>query len=136
MAGGRPSEYTSEMADRICDLIASGESVSKIAGFAGIPVQDTIYRWIREHAEFSEKYTRAREQQAEVLAEQIVSIADDESKDVDGDAVKRSHLRVEARKWVAAKLLPKKYGDKLDLNVSGELALADRVKRARERSNG
>ena len=84
---------------------------------------------------FLSKYTRAREQQAETLADQIISIADDDSedaifvegKDGTGDTafpkanrefIQRSHLRVEARKWIASKLLPKKYGDRKEHNVN------------------
>jgi hypothetical protein len=61
------------------------------------------------------RYTRAKELQAENLAEEIIEIADGESEDV-----QRDRLRVESRKWVAAKLLPKKYGEKLDVTSQGD----------------
>jgi hypothetical protein len=84
--------------------------------------------------DFLEKYVRAREMQAEILADQIISIADDESEDIifvegndtsgvtaipkaNREFIQRSNLRVEARKWVAAKLLPKKYGDRKEVKV-------------------
>lgn len=69
---------------------------------------------------FTEQYTRAREAQAEFYADQIVDIADGvlpARGDVD---VQRDRLRVESRKWVAAKLLPKKYGDKITQEVTGK----------------
>ena len=89
-----------------------------------MPAERTVYNWLAESDHpFLQRYTRAREIQAERLADEIVSIADDEAKDVPGDAVRRSHLRVESRKWVAAKLLPKKYGDKIQQEVTGNLGL-------------
>ena len=86
----------------------------------------------------SERYARAREQQAEILADQIISIADDDSEDIifvegndasgmtaipkaNREFIQRSNLRVEARKWVAAKLLPKKYGDKKEVKVDATI---------------
>lgn len=80
---------------------------------------------MRKHPEFLSNYTRAREDQADTLADEIVAIADDGTNDtykneegfelVNHDVIARSRLRVEARKWVAAKLKPKKYGDRVDL---------------------
>jgi len=127
--------YSDEVAMSICEQIAQGKSVRAICSDDSMPAMSTVFKWLNDIPQFSEHYARAREQQAEAFAQELIEIADDESGDVKGDAVRRSQLRVETRKWVASKLLPKKYGDKLDLNVSGELALADRVKRARERSN-
>ena len=63
--------------------------------------------------EFAEQYARAREVQAETLADEIVSIADE-----DGDP-QRQRLRVDARKWVASKLKPKRYGDKVTNEHTG-----------------
>ena len=50
------------------------------------------------------------------------------------DMLEHRKLRIDARKWLAAKLLPKVYGDKLDVNVSGELQLAERISKARKRN--
>jgi hypothetical protein len=78
------------------------------------------------HPEFAEQYARARELQAERFADDIIEIADDKSEDVYGElempnsvAVARAKLRIDSRKWIASKLLPKKYGDKLQTEVSG-----------------
>jgi hypothetical protein len=134
---GRPALYSKEKSDLICKLIASGQPLTKICSLENMPCMSTVMNWLWQDSlhreDFLERYTRAREQQAEILADQIISIADDDSEDaifVDGkdgtgltafpkanrEFIQRSHLRVEARKWVAAKLLPKKYGDKLALS--------------------
>ena len=99
-----------------------------------MPAKASVFRWLGLHKEFSDQYARAREEQAEALADEIVSIADEQEATVrthdgmtevtfDSVAVARNRLRVDARKWVASKLKPKKYGDKLDIDqkVSGEL---------------
>jgi hypothetical protein len=94
-----------------------------------MPGVSTVYRWLSDKPEFRDMYARAREDQADTLADQIVEIADQKEGDygVDGDGVlvantdhiQRAKLRVDARKWVAAKLKPKKYGDKLSTEHSG-----------------
>lgn len=111
---GRPSKYTEAKADAICSLIAAGKSVRAISQESGMPSESTIYLWLASEALFSEKYARAREQQADVYAQEIVTIADD-AKDA-----QIARLQVDARKWAASKLAPKKYGDKLDLNHGGQ----------------
>lgn len=94
-----------------------------------MPAVSTVYLWMAKHIEFSESYARAREDQADTLADQILEIADDGRNDtytddegkefVNHDVINRSRLRVDARKWVAAKLKPRKYGDKVSTELSG-----------------
>jgi hypothetical protein len=106
-----------------------------------VPAASTIFKWLTENEDFAEQYARAREAQADTLADEILDIADDGSNDYmgedkayDGDAVQRSKLRVDARKWVAAKLKPKKYGDKLDLTSGGEkIGLPAEIEASRRR---
>jgi len=109
----RPSDYTDEIATEICRRLALGESLVKICEEDGFPVQSTVYLWLQRHKEFSEKYTRARDQQADVLAEQTVTIADETN-----DPAK-ARLQIDARKWFASKVAPKKYGDKIAQELSG-----------------
>ncbi|WP_210236257.1 terminase small subunit protein [Ochrobactrum sp. CGA5] len=133
---GRPSDYTQEIADLICERIADGESLRTICDDQGMPSRTTVFKWLSRFNEFADQYARAREAQADTLFDEILSIADDgrndwmEKTNKDGEvigevfnkeAVQRSSLRVEARKWMAGKLRPKKYSEKLDLNVSGSL---------------
>jgi hypothetical protein len=134
--GGRPTTYSEEIANVICERLADGESLKAICEDKGMPSKSAVFNWLAAHSEFVDKYARAREAQADSLFDDILTIADDgrndwmEKKNADGEAIgwqengeaiRRSQLRIEARKWMAGKLKPKKYGDKLDLNVSGSL---------------
>lgn len=125
MAGGRPSDFTQEIADEICERLSRGESLRAITGADRddfMPGQTTVYRWLDENEEFRKQYARARELQADHYAEEIVDIADgrDDWKPTADEAAQaivrdpqRDRLRIDARKWVASKLAPKKYGDKI-----------------------
>jgi hypothetical protein len=121
MPGGRPSDYTPAIADEICTRLANGESLRAICASDRddfIPHIGTVLRWVGQHEDFREQYARAREIQAETMADEIIGIADDADIDA-GAGVAKARLQVDARKWVASKLLPKKYGDKLQQEVSG-----------------
>jgi uncharacterized transporter YbjL len=88
-----------------------------------------VFRWLESNETFREQYARAREAQADTLADEILEISDDGSNDwmtragkdqelawqLNGEHVQRSRLRVDSRKWFASKVAPKKYGDKLEL---------------------
>jgi hypothetical protein len=126
---GRPSDYTMDIAVDICSRLAQGEPLTKICRDEDKPHVSTVYRWIAALPDFRDMYARAREDQADTLADEIIAISDDGGNDTyeteDGkvltnqDIVARSRLRVDARKWVAAKLKPKKYGDKIETEHSG-----------------
>lgn len=114
---GRPSVYTPELADEICARLANGESLRAICASDRddfIPHIGTVLRWVAEDETFREQYVRAREIQAETLADDIISIADGPKGADDSIKTARDRLRVDSRKWVASKLLPKKYGDKVE----------------------
>ncbi len=139
MPGGRPSDYSQEVADAICERIADGESLRDICAGEDMPNKATVFRWLGKHQEFSDQYARAREEQAESFADEMVAIADEQvtmvradkhgtkADDDDGNtevifdatAVARNRLRVDTRKWVASKLKPKKYGDKSTTELTG-----------------
>jgi hypothetical protein len=120
---GRPSTYSEKTVTVICARLAAGESLSAICRDEGYPTIVTVYAWLMKHETFFKMYTRAREEQADTLADEIVAIADDGKNDTyvddDGiertnqDVIQRSKLRVDARKWVAAKLKPRKYGERV-----------------------
>ena len=121
--GGRPSIYTEELVDELMARIASGESLRTIAKQPHMPSVVTIFEWMRTKEGFSKRYAIAKEEQADALVEEMLDIADNGTNDwmaseeedggvrYNGDAVQRSRLRVDTRKWCAAKLKPKKYGD-------------------------
>lgn len=124
-ANGRPPmEFNQHHADLLTGEIATcPESLASItkrlqAGHEGFPSIPTIYRWLRENAGFAEEYARCKSDQSDLLIDELLSIADDDSGDCDGStSVQRAKLRVEARKWIASKLKPKAYGDRLDISA-------------------
>jgi len=128
---GRPSLYTEALATEICRRLAEGESLRAICADKAMPAISTVMGWLFDgnHDEFLEQYARAREAQAEIRADEIVDIADDDTNDFTADKegklvansehIQRSRLRVDARKWIAAKLLPKRYGDKVQHTGDG-----------------
>ncbi len=81
--GGRPRKYSEEMAAEICERLAAGEALIKITRDPHLPFHSTVYSWVIDDLEgFASRYARAREIQAEMIAEEIESISDDESKDI------------------------------------------------------
>ena len=106
---GRPSDYTEEEADRICAWIAEGRSLRSYCRLEHRGL-DTVYRWLRERKDFRERYARAHDDRADSLADEIVDIAD-EAASGSMEEIQAARLRVDARKWVASKLKPTKWGD-------------------------
>lgn len=133
MSTGRPTLYSEELAETICTRIASGESLNRICKSEGMPTLVSVYNWLHKDAAFFNKYAKAREDQADTLSDEILDIADEDpatriqGKDeearviVDSAAVAHQRLRVDARKWVASKLKPKKYGEAQRIEMGGEI---------------
>lgn len=124
--------YTHEIAETILERLADGEGLIAICRDAGMPSDGAVRHWVEsDHDGFATKYTRARARGYERLADEILELSDDSRRDVrvgedgreivDHEVVARSRLRVDSRKWLLSKLLPKTYGDKLDLNHAGAL---------------
>lgn len=105
---GRPSSYSQEMAERICSLIADGLSLRKVCEADDMPDKETVRRWLIADEAFRAQYARARDEQADFYADELVEIADTE------DDPAKARVRVDARKWVASKLKPKKYGERIE----------------------
>jgi hypothetical protein len=124
MPRGRPSIYSQELADRICERLVAGESIRAICSDDGMPTWPAISKWLNEKPEFAIQYARAREDQAEALADRIIEIADDENIDAH-----HKRIMVDARKWVASKLKPKRYGDRAEVEHSGSVGLTVNVVR-------
>jgi len=121
---GRPSRYSDETAAEICDRLAAGESLNAICRDEHMPHERTIRRWaIEDHEGFSPRYACARELQAEHLFDEIVDIADRVANEREAAIVNAARLAIDARKWVASKMLPKKYGDRLDVQQDGQLVV-------------
>jgi len=116
---GRPTIYNGELGIKICSRIAKGESLRSIVKDDKMPVSSTIFRWLLEEdkKKFKEQYKEARNVQAELMFEELLEIADEND---DKETSNRSRLRVDTRKWYLSKVLPKKFGDKLDLTSDNE----------------
>lgn len=122
--GRPPAEMTLEMGDVLCQEISTcTESLSRIVARlqtedARFPAIATIYRKFREDNEFELRYLRAKGDQADLLADQLIEIADDSAGDDLGSTnVQRAKLRCDVRKWAASKLKPQRYGDRLDISA-------------------
>lgn len=107
--GGRPTKYTSELGDYICSELATGKPLTKICAPDDMPCTVSIYKWLREHIEFSNNYARARQDQADTYFDDAIRIADEV--DADSNEIARARLRIDTRKWASGKLKPKKYGE-------------------------
>ena len=131
---GRPTKYTLDLAESICERLSSGESLTSICAAEGMPKRTTVVGWQGQHDGFSTLYARARVAYADAIFDEAMEIADsssgdwttkmvrgEEAKVVDHENIQRSRLRVDTRLRVAAKINPAKYGEKLDVNMSGEL---------------
>jgi hypothetical protein len=126
----RPSEYSEDIADLICERIADGKSLRAICLDDDMPSRATVFRWLAANKGFETKYAHAREEQADIHAEGIVDISDEIEVEatykgeavvleLSAAAVARNRLRVDARKWYASKLAPKKFGDFKAVELTG-----------------
>jgi len=114
---GRPTDYSNLLVSEICEQLSEGKSLRSICKAKKLPSCSTIFLWLSKYPEFSEQYARAREAQADYLVDEIIGIADEPV--LSSEQVARNRLRVDARKWMAAKLRPKKYGDKIEHEIGG-----------------
>ena len=132
----RRSKYSQKYADAICARLSAGDSIRTICKDEDMPTQSTVYKWLAAEPGFSEQYARARETQADCIADEILAISDEstmkatrlvdgkpEEYDVPIDAVgvARNRLRADSRKWYAGKVAPKKYGDKIAIGGADDL---------------
>jgi hypothetical protein len=119
---GAPTIKTPELLDAICAGISLGKSARAMCVEVGIS-QRVLWNWLASDAELMRQYLRAKELCIDAYAEEIIEISDDGSRDTytdekgrevtDREVIARSQLRIDARKWYASRLAPKKYGDKL-----------------------
>ena len=124
--------FNQQTADAVCELLADGKSLRAACEELGVK-RTTIHDWARDVKEFSDQYARAREIGYKLLADQILEIADtpllgvetkikdDGSREVtEGDMLGHRKLQVDSRKWMLSKMLPKIYGDKLEIGSDPE----------------
>lgn len=128
---GRPTKYKWSVARGICLRLMIGESLRSICNRDKYPSKVTVLTWLQKYPEFLTHYTKAREIQQETLYDELFEIADDGTNDymerlgaggetegykLNGEAVNRSRLRVDTRKWVMERMAAKKYGNKQSLD--------------------
>jgi len=131
--GGRPTDYTQELADTMCAELSQGRSLRSVCQDDGMPSGKTFFSWLRTYPEFLKQYEAAKQESADAMAEDTLFIADtplegeeitikpDGSKEVKkSDMLGHRRLQVDTRKWLMSKMKPKKYGDKLDMTTNGK----------------
>jgi hypothetical protein len=118
---GRPTKYSSEIVDEICTTIAaSKQGIKRLCQQnPHWPSEDTIFTWLKVYPEFSEQYVLAKLVQIEAIVEEILEIVDDISQATilnasgkricNHEAIACLRLRIDTRKWIACKLLPRVY---------------------------
>jgi uncharacterized protein YodC (DUF2158 family) len=124
--------FTQQKADEICKQIADGKSLRSICADDSMPCTDTVLKWLIDIEGFSAQYAHARELQMELMASEIIEIAEEspmmtitfgesgEKTCLDNAGIQRNRLRVDTRKWLMSKLAPKKYGDRVTQEVTGK----------------
>lgn len=113
---GRPSTYTPEIAEAICNALREGRSLRAWCKEEGNPCYSTVFKWLEQQEGFADSYARAREVQAHNDADRINAVA--EQLELGAMAPDVARVIVQAMQWTAARRLPKAYGDKL--SVGGE----------------
>jgi hypothetical protein len=147
------STYTPELANYICEQIMLKKALTKICEDPRMPNLHTVVRWLADpkRIDFREQYYYARRVAAELYVDEIFTIADDSSNDwkpkfndkgdlvdyvPDNEAIQRSRVRIDARKWYASKMVPRIYGDKVDVDLNATGDLAEMLKRATNNDAG
>jgi len=119
------SKYTPEIGDEIERRLADGESLNAICGTGGIPSRGTVHRWIQDDVgNIRDKYARGKEIGLRIMADEIMAIADEpvgstDKGGFDPAEVNKQRLRIDARKWILSKLVPKTYGDRTTTELTG-----------------
>ena len=114
---GRPSTYSEYIANVICERISLGESLRAICREDDFPDKVTVLRWLQKHPEFRTQYAQARDEQADTYFDMIIDEA------FNSHDAQIGRLRVDALKWVSSKLAPKRYGDRIEHEHTGEQKL-------------
>lgn len=145
---GRPTKYTPEMVKKICERVATHDcGLSTLCEmYDDMPAKTNINLWRRNYPEFRVLYAQAKMEQMEFLTEDILEIADNGKNDwmeyndknsecagwrINGEHIQRSRVRIDTRKWLAAKLVPRMYGEFLKEETKDDM-LEESLKRKHE----
>lgn len=119
---GRARTYSDAVAAEILRRIGEGEPLAQICRCAGMPSVRTVDFWKEKDEKFASGYARAREKGFDVIAEDALRISDDVSED---PASRR--VRVDTRRWLLSKWMPKRYGEKIEVENSGETKITIKI---------
>lgn len=155
---GRPTKFTQQLADDICERIALGETLADICADAHMPDRSNVWRWQKADETFRIAYALAREAQMEAWADDLLKISDDGRNDwmerhgednpgwaLNGEHTTRSRLRLDTRRFLMAKIAPHRFGERLALTgaaggpveVAAEVTIVERViRRPKDRDGG
>jgi hypothetical protein len=111
---GRPTLYSAELAATICERLAEGETLRAICRDDAMPARSSVYLWLGEWPEFSVQYARAREAQADTLADEALDV----SRESTSTTAQADRVKLDAIKWATAHTSPRKYGPRMGLDVS------------------
>lgn len=114
---GRPSIFSEDLAETIADRLAGGESLAQIGADDAMPSLRTMIRWSNEREDFGTIYAHAREAQAEGMDEKILTTADKAT----SETAAADRVKIDAYKWRAARLNPRKFGDRMGVDVNGDI---------------
>jgi hypothetical protein len=122
---GRPSKYTKELGDLVCEGISDGHSLVTVCKGDDMPSPAAVFCWMREHPEFEESFKKAQEERTELQNEMLLEIGDDavrmaELSIAPAAVVSAMKLKADNFKWVMSKMKPKKFGDKVDITTDGK----------------
>ncbi len=115
----RPTIYNKEIADKICSRIAGGESLKRVCEDPEMPCRSIVHLWLldEEKKEFMDNYKKAVDIRTDNMFDELEEISDTDDRK---ESPMRSRLRVDTRKWYLSKVMPKKYGDKMDVTSDGK----------------
>jgi hypothetical protein len=130
---GRPTKYNKRTVALICAELAKGKALRTVCNLPGLPHLDTVFEWLHTHPEFAEQYARAKQESADAMAEEVLYLSDHtktgtvivtkengQTEVRKGDMLGHRKLQIDTRKWLMAKMKPKRYGDRLDVTSGDE----------------
>ena len=106
-------EFSQTVFDAICNRMAEGESLRAICKTTEMPNKRTVMRWLEKSEDLQKQYSEAQRLRAECYFDEIIDIADSRSDP------QKTRVQIDARKWVLARMNPKKYGDKFTQELTG-----------------
>ena len=119
---GRPEyPFSEEIADEILNRLADGQSLRKICLNDDMPDGSIVRKWLSRNPDFARQYAYARDEQADTLFDETLAIADGLSDEATNEQIRKAHLQIDTRKWLAGKLRPKKYGDHQKLDAQNDM---------------